>query len=241
MGVSRLEGPLGAGHGPQLRGLEDVELDEAQLDARQGAAQDDDQRHATGAHAHHRGLAQHRGDDAGIGNANFAAAGDAFAERQAGAVPQGQPEIEIELIGERGGKVLRRRERLRVRNGDVSCPPELGEACVFGPDGRVFSGDGTRNEDWYCYGRELLAVGAATVVDVRDPKHPRNVGFFAAPPNTRAFHLQTHGDLLLTVADDGPGFDYAPQPRRASGLGLVLGLTRQIGGSFSVSSLHSRA
>ena len=38
-----------------------------------------------------------------------------------------------------------------------------------------------------------------TVVDVRDPKNPRTVGFFAAPPNTRAFHLQTHGDLLLTV------------------------------------------
>ncbi|MGA8402043.1 MAG: hypothetical protein WB697_19295, partial [Stellaceae bacterium] len=38
-----------------------------------------------------------------------------------------------------------------------------------------------------------------TVVDVRDPKHPQTKGFFAAPPNTRAFHLQTHGDLLLTV------------------------------------------
>ena len=38
-----------------------------------------------------------------------------------------------------------------------------------------------------------------TVVDVRDPKHPQPVNFVAAPPNTRAFHLQTHGDLLLTV------------------------------------------
>jgi hypothetical protein len=38
-----------------------------------------------------------------------------------------------------------------------------------------------------------------TVVDVRDPKHPQTKGFIAAPPNTRAFHLQTHGDLLLTV------------------------------------------
>jgi len=38
-----------------------------------------------------------------------------------------------------------------------------------------------------------------TVVDVRDAKHPRTVKFVAAPPNTRAFHLQTHGDLLLTV------------------------------------------
>ena len=38
-----------------------------------------------------------------------------------------------------------------------------------------------------------------TITDVRDPRHPRPVNFIAAPPNTRAFHLQTHGDLLLTV------------------------------------------
>ena len=38
-----------------------------------------------------------------------------------------------------------------------------------------------------------------TVVDVRDAKNPVTKGFHAAPPNTRAFHLQTHGDLLLTV------------------------------------------
>src|SRR5439155_13652225 len=38
-----------------------------------------------------------------------------------------------------------------------------------------------------------------TVTDVRDPKHPRPVNFIAAPPNSRAFHLQTHDDLLLTV------------------------------------------
>ena len=38
-----------------------------------------------------------------------------------------------------------------------------------------------------------------TVVDVGDPRNPRTKKFVAAPPNTRAFHLQTHGDLLLTV------------------------------------------
>ncbi len=36
-----------------------------------------------------------------------------------------------------------------------------------------------------------------TVIDVRDPRQPRTVNFVAAPPNSRAFHLQTHGDLLL--------------------------------------------
>ena len=38
-----------------------------------------------------------------------------------------------------------------------------------------------------------------TVIDVRDPKNPKTVNFIAAPPNTRAMHLQTHGDLLLAV------------------------------------------
>jgi hypothetical protein len=41
-----------------------------------------------------------------------------------------------------------------------------------------------------------------TVVDVRDPKHPKTVNFIACPKNTRAHHLQTYGDLLLAV--NGP-------------------------------------
>ena len=38
-----------------------------------------------------------------------------------------------------------------------------------------------------------------TTVDVRDPKNPKVVDFIACPPGTRAFHLQTHEDLLLAV------------------------------------------
>ena len=41
-----------------------------------------------------------------------------------------------------------------------------------------------------------------TIIDVRDPKNPNTVNFIACPPNTRAHHLQTHGDLLLAV--NGP-------------------------------------
>jgi hypothetical protein len=41
-----------------------------------------------------------------------------------------------------------------------------------------------------------------TIVDVRDPARPRTVEFIACPPNTRAVHLQIHGDLLLAV--NGP-------------------------------------
>jgi PAS domain S-box-containing protein len=38
----------------------------------------------------------------------------------------------------------------------------------------------------------------------------------------------------LAVEDDGDGFELKPASRRSSGLGLVLGLTRQIGGTFTV-------
>jgi hypothetical protein len=38
-----------------------------------------------------------------------------------------------------------------------------------------------------------------TIIDVSDPRRPRQVNFVAAPPNSRALHLQTNGDLLLTV------------------------------------------
>ncbi|MGZ5844790.1 MAG: LVIVD repeat-containing protein, partial [Xanthobacteraceae bacterium] len=38
-----------------------------------------------------------------------------------------------------------------------------------------------------------------TTVDVRDPAHPRVLDFIACPAGTRAFHLQTHDDLLLAV------------------------------------------
>ena len=38
-----------------------------------------------------------------------------------------------------------------------------------------------------------------SILDVRDAKQPRLVDFIACPPGTRAFHLQTHDDLLLAV------------------------------------------
>jgi PAS domain S-box-containing protein len=40
----------------------------------------------------------------------------------------------------------------------------------------------------------------------------------------------------LRVEDDGPGFRYQETRRRASGLGLVSGLSRQLGGKLEVSS-----
>ncbi len=41
-----------------------------------------------------------------------------------------------------------------------------------------------------------------TIIDVRDPTKPKPVQFLPCPPNTRAHHIQTHGDLLLAV--NGP-------------------------------------
>jgi hypothetical protein len=38
-----------------------------------------------------------------------------------------------------------------------------------------------------------------TVLDVRDPKHPKPINFLPCPPNTRALHLQVHDNLLLAV------------------------------------------
>lgn len=47
--------------------------------------------------------------------------------------------------------------------------------------------------------------------------------------------LAKKGELFeLQVEDDGPGFELAVTRRRSSGLGLVVGLVRQIGGSFKV-------
>lgn len=38
----------------------------------------------------------------------------------------------------------------------------------FGLDGRTYTGDGTRCTDYYCYGADLLAVAAGTVIEARD-------------------------------------------------------------------------
>ena len=42
------------------------------------------------------------------------------------------------------------------------------------------------------------------------------------------------GEVVLTVADEGTGFELRDGESRSSGLGLVRGLARQLGGTFSV-------
>jgi len=45
---------------------------------------------------------------------------------------------------------------------------------------------------------------------------------------------QADGLIMLSVEDDGPGFDLHETGRRSSGLGLVRGMTRQLRGTFMV-------
>jgi two-component sensor histidine kinase len=54
------------------------------------------------------------------------------------------------------------------------------------------------------------------------------------PGAVRVALSETEGRFTLTVEDDGPGFDLCEVRRRSSGLGLVMGLARQIGGGFRV-------
>jgi two-component sensor histidine kinase len=43
---------------------------------------------------------------------------------------------------------------------------------------------------------------------------------------------------VLEVADDGPGFTMGQPHKRASGLGLVTALAKQLGGTLNVTTDH---
>lgn len=45
---------------------------------------------------------------------------------------------------------------------------------------------------------------------------------------------ESDGSYMLRVEDDGPGFRFSEGRKRSSGLGLVVGLVRQLGGTFAV-------
>jgi hypothetical protein len=50
----------------------------------------------------------------------------------------------------------------------------------------------------HAYVGHMFADGV-TVIDVADPRAPKPVNFVAAPPNTRASHLQVHDGLALVI------------------------------------------
>jgi two-component sensor histidine kinase len=61
----------------------------------------------------------------------------------------------------------------------------------------------------------------------RGPRQDVNISFV---------FRRTEGGLELAVSDQGPGFELTDVGKQSSGLGLVRGLARQIGGSFEVTS-----
>lgn len=71
----------------------------------------------------------------------------------------------------------------------------------FGPDGRLFHGDSTRNENWYGYGVTLLAVAPGTVVDLKDGI-PENVPL--SPTRAVPVTLETVGGNYV-ILDLGGG------------------------------------
>ena len=73
----------------------------------------------------------------------------------------------------------------------------------------------------YAYIGHIFSKGFS-VVDVRDPAHPKYVKHVAAPPNTWTLHLQAHDDLLLVIHNKDM-FAQAGAQRRE---GLLQGLGR---------------
>lgn len=53
-------------------------------------------------------------------------------------------------------------------------------------------------ERGYAYVGHMFSAGFS-VIDVRDPRHPKTVKYIAAPPNTWNIHLQTHDNILLVI------------------------------------------
>lgn len=53
-------------------------------------------------------------------------------------------------------------------------------------------------EDGFAYVGHQFSDGFS-VIDVRDPRHPKTVNYIPSPPNTWSIHLQSSGDLLLVI------------------------------------------
>ena len=80
----------------------------------------------------------------------------------------------------------------------------------------------------YAYIGHIFSKGFS-VVDVRDPAHPKYVKHVAAPPNTWTLHLQAHDDLLLVIHNKDM-FAQAELSRREGLLQRLGRSSRQAGG-----------
>lgn len=80
----------------------------------------------------------------------------------------------------------------------------------------------------YAYVGHMFSKGFS-VLDVRDPKNPRAVEYFPAPPGTWNIHLQTHDDLLLVInaKDMFAAAEFADERAYYKGqLGTVVGTSQ---------------
>jgi hypothetical protein len=75
----------------------------------------------------------------------------------------------------------------------------------FGPDGRLFRGDSTKNENWYGYGEPLVAVAAGRVVAIKDGI-PENVPL--SPQRAVPVTMETVGGNHVIVDIGGGAFAF---------------------------------
>lgn len=98
-------------------------------------------------------------------------------------------------------------------------------------DGRRYRGEGTRNEDWAAYGREILAPADAEVTDVIDgirDNRPGSMNPYAAIGNTVTLRLSE--DEYAVLAHLKPG-SVRVRPGQRVAKGAVLGLCGNSGNS----------
>ncbi len=82
----------------------------------------------------------------------------------------------------------------------------------------------------YAYVGHMFSKGFS-VIDLRDPSHPRPTTYIAAPANTWNIHLQAHDDLLLVIhaRDMFAAAEFQDERAYYSGaLGEKLGSARQV-------------
>jgi PAS domain S-box-containing protein len=84
------------------------------------------------------------------------------------------------------------------------------------------------------------AVPLALILNELITNAAKHGGRAGEPATIRVALAREADELVLSVADDGPGFDLAAVRGRASGLRLVEGLSRQIRGRFEVGRAPTR-